>query len=47
MKTADILTAALLRRAATATDPAAAARMRRLADETASITDFGPTLRHI
>lgn len=44
MKTPDILTAALLRRAETH-PPAAAAKMRQLARETRTIVEFGPAIR--
>jgi|TARA_R100000049_G_C1954322_1_gene105762 hypothetical protein len=46
MKTPDILTAALLRRAATH-PPAAATTLRQLARETRSIAEIGPTIRYM
>jgi len=47
MKTPAILRAAIERRASTWSDPRQADRLRQLAAQTATIVDFGPTIRHL
>lgn len=47
MKTPAILRAVIERRASTLVDPRQADRLRQLAAQTATIVDFGPTIRRL